>query len=140
LLPCKCKWQTVVIGNELNARDKGHITSPFPVMISASTTRIVKRRIIDISQSCPPAGIRSNLRITTRSSVSCPPVGIYRTLLLRSSSVPLPSKTIPTDARVLQRGLLFLFVHWFNESCCVEGGEIGEEVCSMEKVTREMRL
>ncbi len=29
LLPCKCKWQTAVIGNELNARDKGHITSPF---------------------------------------------------------------------------------------------------------------
>jgi hypothetical protein len=29
LAPCKCKWQTVVIGNELNARDKGHITDPF---------------------------------------------------------------------------------------------------------------
>ncbi len=29
LFPCKCKWQTVVIGNELNARDKGHITNPF---------------------------------------------------------------------------------------------------------------
>ncbi len=29
LLPCKCKWQTAVIGNELNARDKGHITGPF---------------------------------------------------------------------------------------------------------------
>ncbi len=29
LLPCKCKWQTAVIGNELNARDKGHITDPF---------------------------------------------------------------------------------------------------------------
>ncbi len=29
LLPCKCKWQTVVIGNELNAWDKSHITSPF---------------------------------------------------------------------------------------------------------------
>jgi hypothetical protein len=54
--------------------------------------------------------------------------------------MPLPSKTIPTDAQVLQRGLLFLFVHWFNERCCVEGGEIGEEVCSMGKVTREMHL
>ncbi len=29
LLPCKCKWQTVVIENELKARDKGHITRPF---------------------------------------------------------------------------------------------------------------
>ncbi len=29
LLPCKCKWQTAVIGNELNVRDKGHITGPF---------------------------------------------------------------------------------------------------------------
>jgi hypothetical protein len=29
LLPYKCKWQTVVIENELKARDKGHITSPF---------------------------------------------------------------------------------------------------------------
>jgi hypothetical protein len=29
LLPYKCKWQTAVIGNELNTRDKGHITSPF---------------------------------------------------------------------------------------------------------------
>jgi hypothetical protein len=29
LFPYKCKWQTVVIGNELNARDKGHITGPF---------------------------------------------------------------------------------------------------------------
>ncbi len=29
LFPCKCKWQTAIIGNELNARDKGHITGPF---------------------------------------------------------------------------------------------------------------
>ncbi len=29
LLPYKCKWQTAIIGNELNARDKGHITRPF---------------------------------------------------------------------------------------------------------------
>ncbi len=29
LLPCKCKWQTVIVENELNARDKGHITGPF---------------------------------------------------------------------------------------------------------------
>jgi hypothetical protein len=29
LLPYKCKWQTIVIGNELNARDKGHINEPF---------------------------------------------------------------------------------------------------------------
>jgi hypothetical protein len=40
----------------------------------------------------------------------------------------LPGKTILADAWVFQRGLLFLFVHWFNEGCCVEGGEIGEEV------------
>jgi hypothetical protein len=29
LLPYKCKWQTIVIRNELNARDKGHIIDPF---------------------------------------------------------------------------------------------------------------
>ncbi len=29
LLPCKCKWQTDVVKNELNAWDKGHITGPF---------------------------------------------------------------------------------------------------------------
>jgi hypothetical protein len=29
LLPCKCKCQTDVIKNELNAQDKGHITGPF---------------------------------------------------------------------------------------------------------------
>jgi hypothetical protein len=29
LLPYKCKWQTIVIENELNVRDKGHITNPF---------------------------------------------------------------------------------------------------------------
>ncbi len=29
LLPCKCKWQIAVIGNELHVRDKGHITDPF---------------------------------------------------------------------------------------------------------------
>jgi len=42
--------------------------------------------------------------------------------------MPLPGKTVLADARVLQRDLLFLFVHWFNEGCCVEGREIGEEV------------
>jgi hypothetical protein len=52
--------------------------------------------------------------------------------------MPFPGKTVPTDARALQRGLLFLFIHWFNDSCCVEGGEIGEEVRSMGKVTREI--
>jgi hypothetical protein len=48
--------------------------------------------------------------------------------------MPLLGKTISTDARVL----LFLFIHWFNEGCCVEGGgEIGEEVRSVGKVTKE---
>jgi hypothetical protein len=40
---------------------------------------------------------------------------------------------------VLQKGLLFLFVHWFNEGCYVEGGEIGEEVRSVGKITRETK-
>jgi hypothetical protein len=61
-------------------------------------------------------------------------------LLLKSSNVLLSNKTVPTNAQVLQRGLLFLFIHWFNEGYCVEGGEIGEEVRSMGKVTREMCL
>jgi hypothetical protein len=30
---------------------------------------------------------------------------------------------VPTNAQVLQKGLLFLFVYWFNEGCCVEGGD-----------------
>jgi hypothetical protein len=46
---------------------------------------------------------------------------------------------VSTDARVLQRGLLFLVVHWFNEGCCVEGGEIGEEVRFVGKVTKETK-
>jgi hypothetical protein len=61
-------------------------------------------------------------------------------LLLKSSNVPLPGKTVSADAWILQRGLLFLFVHWFKEGCCVEGGEISEEVRSMGKVTRETWL
>jgi hypothetical protein len=70
------------------------------------------------SLNCPLAGIHHNLRIVTHSSLSYPPIGIHRTLFLRSSSVPLPGKTVLMD----MRGLLFLFVHWFNEGCCVEGG------------------
>ncbi len=50
--------------------------------------------------------------------------------------MPLPGKTVSMDTR----GLLFLFVHWFNEGCCVKGGEIGEEVRSVGKVTRETCL
>jgi hypothetical protein len=61
-------------------------------------------------------------------------------LLLISSNVPFPSKTIPADAWFLQRGLFFLFVHWFNEGCCVEGGEIGEKVRFVGKVTMETHL
>jgi hypothetical protein len=83
---------------------------------------------------------RNNLHIATRNSLSCPLAGSHRMLLLISSSVPLPGKTVPVDTRVVQRGLLFLFVHWFNEGCCVEGGEIGEEVRSVGKVTKETRL
>jgi len=29
--------------------------------------------------------------------------------------------------------------HWFNEGCCVEWGEIGEEVHSVGKVTKETK-
>jgi hypothetical protein len=54
--------------------------------------------------------------------LNCPSADIYCTLLFRSSIVPFPSKTVPMDMRVLQRGLLFLFVHWFNDGYCVEGG------------------
>ncbi len=51
--------------------------------------------------------------------------------------MPLLGKTVRADAQVLQRGLLFFFVHWFNEGCSLEGGEIGEMVRSVGKVTRE---
>jgi hypothetical protein len=54
--------------------------------------------------------------------------------------MPLLGKTVPANARVFQRGLLFFCVHRFNEGYCVKGGEIGEEVCSVGKVTRETRL
>jgi hypothetical protein len=47
---------------------------------------------------------------------------------------------VPVDTQVLQRGLLFLFIHWFNEDCYVERGEIGEKARSVGKVTKEMRL
>jgi hypothetical protein len=56
----------------------------------------------------PPVGIHNNLRITVRSFVSFPSVGIYCTLLLRSSNVHFLNKMIPMNARVLQRGLLFV--------------------------------
>jgi hypothetical protein len=63
------------------------------------------------SLSCPSVGIHRNLRIATHNSVSYPLAGIRRTLLLKSSNVPLLGKTVPTNTRVLQKGLLFLFVH-----------------------------
>ncbi len=53
--------------------------------------------------------------------------------------MPLLRKTVPTDTQVVQWCLLSLFVHWFNEGCCVEGGEIGEEVRSVGKVTKETK-
>jgi len=65
------------------------------------------------------------MRIAARNFLNYLPFGIHHTLFLRSSSVPLLGKTISTDTR----GLLFL--HWFNEGCCVKGGKIGEEVRSM---------
>jgi hypothetical protein len=68
-----------------------------------------------------PAGIWCNLRIVVWTSLSCPLISICHTLLLKSNNMPLPSKTLLADTQVLQRGLLFLFVHWFNEGCCVEG-------------------
>jgi hypothetical protein len=68
LLPYKCKWQTVVIENELNVRDKGHITGPLPVMISASMTRIMKRRTIKcVPLHSPANGSRLRSRITSAS-------------------------------------------------------------------------
>ena len=51
----------------------------------------------------------------------------------------LPGKMVSANARILQKGLLFLFVHFCNEGCCVEGGEIGEEVRSVGKVTGETK-
>jgi hypothetical protein len=81
--------------------------------------------------SCPSTGILRNLRIVAHNSLSYPPVGIRRTLVLKSNNMPFPSKMVLADMWVLQKGLLFLFVHWFNEGCCVERGEIGEEVRSV---------
>ncbi len=40
LLPCKCKWQTIVIENELNAQDKGHIIGPFAYDDHKPVTRL----------------------------------------------------------------------------------------------------
>jgi hypothetical protein len=72
------------------------------------------------------SNFQSNLRIVTHSSLNCPSASIRNKLLFKSNSVFLPAKAIPTNTRVLQRGLLFLFIHWFNEGCCVEGGESGK--------------
>jgi hypothetical protein len=63
---------------------------------------------------------QSNMCIAACNSLSCPSVGIHRTLLLRSSSVLLPGNTVSANTRVFQRGLLFLFIHWFNEGYCVD--------------------
>jgi hypothetical protein len=63
------------------------------------------------SLSYPPIGIRRNLRITMCSSLSYPPAGIRHTLLLKSNNMPLLGKIISANAWVLQKGLLFLFIH-----------------------------
>jgi hypothetical protein len=92
---------------------------------SVSTRNIFQNNlhiVMRSSLSCPPAGIRHNLHITVRSSLSYPLIGICRMLLLRLSSVPFLGNTISKDVQVLQRGLLFLFIHWINEGYCVEGG------------------
>jgi hypothetical protein len=57
--------------------------------------------VVHSSLSCPSSGIWCNPGITACSSLSCSPASIYRTLLLRSSSVPLSGKTVPTDAWAL---------------------------------------
>ncbi len=98
-------------------------------------------RVVSCSSlSCPPTGICRNMCITAHSSLSCLPIGICRILLFRLNSMPISGKTVSANTRVFQRGFLFLFVHWFNEGCCVEGGEIGEEVRYVGKVTRETHL
>jgi hypothetical protein len=89
----------------------------YPLVSICCNLRIITR----ISLNSPPIGIRHNLRIATRNSLSYPSANIRCTLLLRLSSMPLLGKMVPTDARVLQKGLFFLFVHWFNEDCSVEG-------------------
>jgi len=53
--------------------------------------------------------------------------------------VPLPSKTILADMRALPRGLLFLFVIGLMRVVVLKGGEIGEEVHSVGKVTKETK-
>jgi hypothetical protein len=53
--------------------------------------------------------------------------------------VPLPSKTVSTDVQALQRGLLFLFVIGLMRVVVLKGGEIGEEVHSVGKVTKETK-
>jgi hypothetical protein len=73
--------------------------------------------------SCPPIGIRRNLHITAHTSLSCSPAGICHTLLLKSSNVLLLGKTVLTNAQVLQRGLLFLFVHWLMRVVVLKGGK-----------------
>ncbi len=53
--------------------------------------------------------------------------------------MPLPSKTVPADVRAFPRGLLFLFVIGLMRVVVLKGGEIGEEVHSVGKVTKETK-
>jgi hypothetical protein len=46
---------------------------------------------------------------------------------------------VPVDVQALPRGLLFLFVIGLIRVVVLKGGEIGEEVHSVGKVTKETK-
>jgi hypothetical protein len=125
------------VGIHYNLRITTHNSLSCPSICICHNLRVNARN----SLSCPSVCIRCNLRIATRSSLSylstsicCtvriaarnslnyPLTSIHHTLLLKSSSMLLSGKMVSTDAWVLQRGILLLFVHWFNEGCCVDRG------------------
>ncbi len=122
---------------------KATLPAPLPVIISTSTTRIVKHRTIrrvPLHNPTNRSRLCSNITgapilngslcevmpLTSKvlkNSKSCPSADIRRIMLFRLNSVPLPRKMVLVDAKVLQRGLFFFFVHWFNEGYCVEEGD-----------------
>jgi hypothetical protein len=66
--------------------------------------------IHNIAHKANPAmhNIRCNLRIATHNFESCPLAGIRCMLLLKSTSVPFPGKTVSEDAQVFQGPPLLL--------------------------------
>jgi hypothetical protein len=92
------------------------------------------------SLSCMLAGICRNSHNTACNSLSCPLAGIRCMLFLKLSNVLLSGKRL-WRMHGSSKGASFSssFIG-LMKVVVLRGGEIGEEVCSVGKVTRETRL